>query len=70
MKGLYTFLTILFWLGIAWSAFNFIIIMSRDNMPNNGPSAAGHVVGTILGAAVIPGIIYLIRHFVGKEIKK
>lgn len=29
-----------------------------------------YVIGTILGFAVFPGIIWVIRFFIGKELKK
>lgn len=70
MKTFYTILTVLFWLAVAFAAFNFVIFMGNSSMPNDGAMAAGHVIGALLGTAVIPFVVWIIRYFVGKEIKR
>lgn len=70
MRAFHLVLTVLFILALLFSLFNFVVVMGKQPMPNDGAMAAGHVFGSILAAALIPGIIWIIRHFVGKELKK
>ena len=69
MKTSYLILTILFWIAVLFAAW-VIVMKSSHKMPSSASYVAGHFIGTVLVAAVIPVIIFLIRYFVGKELKK
>ena len=76
MKTLYVILTILFWMTLLLGAITFVRTMGQQDLSTHGSSTAqtvadsGTVIGAAMGAALLPGLIYLIRYFVGKEIKK
>lgn len=69
MKATYQLLTVIFWLAIVYAAFILIQMLSNTNMPNNGAAVSGQIIGSILGVAVLPTLIYIIRHYVGKKLK-
>lgn len=69
MKATYQVLTVIFWLAVAYAAFILIQMLSHNNLPNNGAAASGQIIGSILGVAVLPTLIYIIRHYVGKKLK-
>jgi hypothetical protein len=65
MKGAYNVLTVVFWIALILSAIVFFINMSRlDHV------GLGHVLGALFAAAIIPGILWIIRYFIGKNIGK
>lgn len=65
MKLTYQIFTVLLWITIALAAFLFFSNMSRMNNVS-----LPVIIGGLLGAAVVPGIVWVIRFFIGKEIKK
>ncbi len=70
MKTLCTFLTVLFWVTVLLALLSLANNLRHAPAPGGDPRAAGYLVGLVLGAAVIPGVVYLIRYFVGKEMRK
>ena len=69
MKSLYQILTVLFWLVLAIQVVMFVIRLAHVPLPNDGAGAIGAVIGGILGTVLPALIIWVIRHFVGKQIK-
>jgi len=71
MKVTYQILTVLFWITVVYAIFVLIRTLSNNNLSeSNGPSGAGLIIGSIIGVAVLPTIIFVIRHFVGKNLNK
>jgi uncharacterized RDD family membrane protein YckC len=70
MKTAYNVFTVLLWIAIIYAAFNFVLSLSNFGIPNDGAMATGSVIGALLASLIIPGIIWLIRYFIGKEVKK
>lgn len=69
MKSLYLILTILLWITLVLALF--MIIVSFGKMPNmQSHLSVGYILGSIGGAGSVPGIIWVIRYFVGKSIGK
>ena len=65
MKLAYQIVTVLFWIAVAVNALLFVNIM------NNTPEISLPVVlGALTAAASIPAILWVIRYFLGKELKK
>lgn len=65
MKVVYQIFTVILWITIALAAVLFFIQMSRINNVS-----LPVVIGGLLGAAVVPGIVWVIRYFIGKSIEK
>lgn len=67
MKGAHQVLTVLFFLALAFGLF--VMVRSLGRYPE-GTVGFGVVLGSLVAASIIPGIIWIIRYFVGKEMKK
>lgn len=65
MKVAYQTFTVILWITIALAGFLFFMQMSRINNVS-----LPVIIGGLLGVAVVPGIVWLIRYFIGKELKK
>lgn len=65
MKLAYQIFTVLLWITVVLAAFLFFTQMSRMNNVS-----LPIVIGGLLGTAIVPGIVWVIRFFIGKEIKK
>ncbi len=65
MKVAYQIFTVLLWVSIILAGFFFVKYMSLINSIE-----LAVVIGALLGVGIIPGIIWVIRFFIGKEIKK
>lgn len=71
MKTTYQILTVLFWITVIFAIFVLIRTLGNNNLPDSsGPAAAGTIVGSIIGAAILPTIVYVAKYFVGKNLKK
>lgn len=68
MKILHTILTVLF--GVALIFGLIPSIQNLSNIPSglSGAGIAGIIFGNLAAYAVIPGIIWTVRYFVGKNI--
>ncbi len=69
MKSLYQILTVLFWIVLAIQIIMFVITLSHVPLPNDGIGAMGAITGGIIGTVLPALIIWVIRYFVGKQIK-
>lgn len=69
MKATYQILTVIFWLAIVYAAFILIQMLSHNKLPNNGAAASGRIIGSSLGVAVLPTLIYIIRSSFGAGLK-
>ncbi len=65
MKVAYQTFTVILWITIMLAGFLFFMQMSRINNVS-----LPVIIGGLLGVAVVPGIVWLIRYFIGKELKK
>jgi multidrug transporter EmrE-like cation transporter len=65
MKVAYQVFTVILWITIALAGFLFFMQMSRINNVS-----LPVIIGGLLGVAVVPGIVWLIRYFIGKKLKK
>ncbi len=70
MKIIYHILTVLFWLTVTYSIFILIRTFSNNGLSDSLPVAAGQIVGGLIGAAMLPVIVYLVRYFVCKNVDK
>lgn len=70
MKIVYQVLTVLFWLTVLYAAIILVRMLTHNSLPSGGAAASGQIIGSILGVAVLPSIVYLIRHLVGKNLPK
>jgi cell shape-determining protein MreD len=70
MKTTYNVFTVLMWIAIIYAAFNFVLTLSNRGIPNDSAMAIGTILGALLASLIIPGIFWLIRYFIGKEVKK
>ena len=65
MKIVYQIFTVILWITIVLAGFLFFMQMSRISY-----APLPYVIGSILGVAVVPGVVWIIRYFIGKELKK
>ncbi len=69
MRQLYNVLTVLFWITVIIACL--MLVRAFSNAPNfsqsnNSGLTIGYAFGSILGAGIVPAIIWVIRYFVGK----
>ena len=67
MKTLNTILTVLFWAALVIGLIPTISTFGMLNSNASVPAAAGIIFGNLLAYATIPGIIWVIRYFVRKN---
>ena len=65
MKVTYQIFTVILWITIVFAGFIFFMQISIINY-NSLPE----VIGFILGLSVVPGVVWIIRYFIGKELNK
>jgi hypothetical protein len=70
MKALYQILSVLFWITVVYAIVVFIKTISNNNLSESGPAAGGFILGSIVGVAILPTVIFVAKHFVGKNLNK
>lgn len=67
MKTVHQILTVVFFVALVFGLF--VMVKSLGQYPP-GTVNFGVILGSVVAASIIPGIIWIIRYFVGKELKK
>ena len=75
MKLLYQILTVLFWISVVFFGLMFFLNMgmslqaqSNSTLNQSGSNYLAAFIGVFIANATIPGIIWVIRHFVKKSL--